>query len=220
MGGHGDGGYLIPDDLEGVVACFSPGVATLATFEADIIRRAIPCFMADGSVAAPPISGELVHFTNKFIGVINNDKTITLDHWIETTGPHIGDLILQMDIEGAEWPVLLNVSRETLRQFRIVVIELHDLERLMDKHGFSIISSVFERLLEEFYVVHNHPNNYGGTVRCRSFIIPRVVEMTFIRKDRVRLINFAHTFPHPLDEKNDVTQPDIPLPRQWFRQLT
>jgi hypothetical protein len=53
--------------------------------------------------------------------------------------PSSDDLILQMDIEGAEWHVLLNVSRDTLRRFRIIVIELHDLERLMDKHAFVII---------------------------------------------------------------------------------
>jgi hypothetical protein len=31
--GEGDGGYLIPDDLNGITACFSPGVDNRATFE-------------------------------------------------------------------------------------------------------------------------------------------------------------------------------------------
>ena len=26
IGGDGDGSYLVPDDLEGITACFSPGV--------------------------------------------------------------------------------------------------------------------------------------------------------------------------------------------------
>jgi len=33
IGGEGDGGYLIPDDLEGVKYCFSPGVDQTADFE-------------------------------------------------------------------------------------------------------------------------------------------------------------------------------------------
>ena len=33
VGSEEDGGYLIPDDLQGVVALFSPGVAKSATFE-------------------------------------------------------------------------------------------------------------------------------------------------------------------------------------------
>ena len=218
MGSRGDGGYLIPDDLEEVGACFSPGVDNRATFETSVIARGIPCFLADGSVNGAPIKGNMVHFTKKYLGVINNDITITLDDWVDGNKPGNDDLMLQMDIEGAEWPVLLNVSRKTLRRFRIIAIELHDLERLMDKHAFAIIRSTFERLLEDFYVVHNHPNNFGRSVQCRSFVIPRALEMTLIRKDRVTSTKFARIFPHPLDGKNDINGPDIPLPPEWFRQ--
>lgn len=214
----GDGGYLIPDDLEGISACFSPGVDDRATFETSLIARGIPCFLADASVDKAPIDGDMIHFTKKFLGVVNNDRTITLDNWIEANKPGKADLILQMDIEGAEWPVLLNTSGDTLRRFRIIVIELHDLERLMDKHAFAIISSTFERLLEDFYVIHSHPNNFGRSVRHRSFVIPRVLEMTLLRKDRVKSTKFASTFPHPLDARNDVNQSDIPLPPEWYYQ--
>jgi hypothetical protein len=219
IGAGGDGGYLVPDDLDGVVACFSPGVDNRASFETSLIERGIQCFLADASVECAPITSDMVHFTKKFLGVINNDRTMTLDAWVHAYMPGTDDLILQVDIEGAEWHVLLNVSRDTLRRFRIIVIELHDLERLMDKHAFVIIKSTFERLLEDFYIVHNHPNNYGRSVRCRSLVIPRVQEMTLLRKDRVKSTKFARIFPHPLDEKNDANSPDVPLPRQWFRDL-
>lgn len=33
MGAKADGGYLIPDDLGGVKACFSPGVGNEVSFE-------------------------------------------------------------------------------------------------------------------------------------------------------------------------------------------
>ena len=33
MGGDGDGGYLVPNDLEGIDVCFSPGVSEIANFE-------------------------------------------------------------------------------------------------------------------------------------------------------------------------------------------
>ena len=35
FGPKGDGGYLLPEDLIGIDACFSPGVADLAGFEKD-----------------------------------------------------------------------------------------------------------------------------------------------------------------------------------------
>jgi hypothetical protein len=123
-----------------------------------------------------------------------------------------------MDIEGHEWPVLLNVHEATLRKFRIIVLETHDMERIMDKHAFLIISSAFRRLLQYFYVVHIHPNNYGGTVRCGSLVIPRSLELTFYRKDRISSPRYATSFPHTIDVKNDPTRPDVILPREWFGQ--
>jgi hypothetical protein len=218
LGSGGDGGYLVPDDLNDVAACFSPGVDNRATFETSLIERGIPCYLTDASVDAAPIAHDLVHFTKKYLGVINNETTITLDDWVNANQPGDGDLILQMDIEGAEWTVLLNVSRDTLRRFRIIVIELHDLERLMDKHAFAVIEATFARLLQDFYVVHNHPNNFGRAVQCGSLVIPRVLEMTLIRKDRVTSTQFARLFPHPLDAKNDVTWADLPLPAPWFHK--
>jgi hypothetical protein len=217
LGSDGDGGYLVPNDLESLAACFSPGVDNRASFEESLIARGVPCFLADASVDDAPIKGSMVHFTKKFLGVVNDDNTITLDDWVNKNKPGNDDLILQMDIEGAEWTVLLAASRETLRRFRIIVIELHDLETLMDKHGFKTIQATFDRLLQDFYIVHNHPNNYGRIVWHCSLAIPRVLEMTLLRRDRVSQSRFARRFPHPLDARNSSDLPDIPLPPQWFR---
>jgi hypothetical protein len=144
---HGDGGYLLPEDLGGITACFSPGVDNRVTFEKDVVARGIPCHLADFGINSSVLN-DLVgngatrsSFISKFIGVLNNEKTITLDDWIDQRAPGGGDLLLQMDIESHEWPVLLNVHEATLRGFRIIVLETHDMERIMDKHAFLIISS-------------------------------------------------------------------------------
>src|SRR5262245_6938190 len=159
IGEDGDGGYLIPDDLDDVVACFSPGVGAVASFEAAIMTRGIPCYLADASVCGPPIHDMLIQFDKTFLGVVNDDATTTLDAWVKSSAPTIGDLILQMDIEGTEWQVFLNVSDDVLKRFRIIVVELHSLERLIDKMGFELMLAGLNKLLRQFYVVHNHPNN-------------------------------------------------------------
>ncbi len=139
LGADGDGGYLVPDDLADVAACFSPGVDNRATFESALIERGIPCFLADRSVDGPPFEHAMIDFERKFVGAVDDDGTLTVDRWVAEHAPGNSDLILQMDIEGAEWMVLLNCSPETLRRFRIIVMEAHDLERLIDKHAFPII---------------------------------------------------------------------------------
>ncbi len=53
-GGDGDGAYLLPDDLDGIKALFSPGVESIAAFETEMAGRGMTCYMADASVACPP----------------------------------------------------------------------------------------------------------------------------------------------------------------------
>ena len=53
LGDDGDGGYLLPDDLGGIAACFSPGVGYSSKFEIDVAARGIRVHMADASVDGP-----------------------------------------------------------------------------------------------------------------------------------------------------------------------
>src|SRR5690554_7786815 len=50
IGGDADGSYLVPDDLHGVSACFSPGVNKIKYFEDYLTDRyGIECHMCDFS---------------------------------------------------------------------------------------------------------------------------------------------------------------------------
>ena len=50
IGGNSDGAYLVPDDLEGVQACFSPGVCNFKKFEDELATRfGIKSYMCDFS---------------------------------------------------------------------------------------------------------------------------------------------------------------------------
>jgi len=123
LGPQGDGGYLVPDDLEGIEACSSPGVSSVSGFEKECANRNIKVFLADKSVENPAEYYDLFHFTGKFIGSIENDSYITLDNWVNAHSPNPKkDLLLQMDIEKAEYEVLHSISETTLSRFRIMVI--------------------------------------------------------------------------------------------------
>src|ERR1700677_1776940 len=62
FGPPGDGGYLMPDDLEGVTSAVSPGVSFQCGFDLEIARRGIDVYMSDASVAAPPVAHPKIHF--------------------------------------------------------------------------------------------------------------------------------------------------------------
>lgn len=217
LGGDTDGGYLIPDDLDGINACFSPGVSKIARFEEDMARRGIKCFLADASVNRPPVENALFDFERKFLGPTTGGDFVSLEDWIDLKAPGESEFLLQMDIEKAEYGVLLSTSRQTLRKFRIIVVEFHKFANMYDRDGFKLIDLVFSRILQDFSVVHIHPNNFSRPVKFKKFETPPLLEFTFLRNDRISQRRLAQTFPHPLDRKNVSKRPDLPLPRCWYQ---
>ena len=218
LGGQRDGGYLVPDDLEEIAACFSPGVYDKATFETDLETRGIPAHLADRSVDAPPEGLHHATFDPVFLGQVDDEQTVTLDSWVRRhrPDPAAGDLMLQMDIEGAEYEVLLHASRETLRRFRIIVLELHALEKLWDP-GFARMFRMFcHKFQHEFTCVHLHPNNYFRPVVRDGVAIPPLIEVTLLRNDRIESRQPVVELPHPLDNDNVTKFPPLAMPRCWY----
>lgn len=218
IGGPADGGYLVPDDLQGISALFSPGVADTADFEADFASRGVPCYLADFSVDGPPFNLPLFHFEKKFLGVRSEGNTVTLDDWVARHAPAGNDLILQMDIEGAEYEVLLSTEQSTLQRFRIIVLEAHGLQAMWQPQGLRLIKLMFERLLLHFDVVHLHPNNCLAPQGFGEVLVPPVLEFTFLRKDRAKTRSPVAELPHPLDRNNVPWLKNCDLPACWYRK--
>lgn len=217
MGGDADGGYLLPDDLDGIEYCFSPGVSSIADFENQLADRGIHSFMADYSVESPPHMRPEFTFDRKFLGAAESDRFITLEGWKRKyLADYTGDMILQMDIEGYEYEVLLNTPESLLDQFRIIVIEFHALELLFEPYAFRMYNMCFEKLLRHFHVAHIHPNNWDKVTRYGDIEIPHMLEFTFYSRRRALPRGRATTFPHPLDRDNVTDKPHVALPRCWY----
>ncbi|MBD3917009.1 hypothetical protein [Nocardioides hwasunensis] len=216
VGPIGDGGYLLPDDLEGIVACFSPGVAGEIGFDVELANRGIPVHMIDKSVTGLPEPHERIDFEPLFLGTRTEPGWTTLTDWVERRAPGSGDLVLEMDIEGAEWAVLLTAPADTLRRFRVMVLELHDLHMLAKRSTLQVVSAVFDKLLDDFELVHVHQNNHEYPVPYAGFDLYPVVEATFLRKDRVEHASHRAELQHPLDSANAAVVVDYPLDRRWL----
>ena len=215
IGPEKDGGYLVPNDLEGIKACFSPGVSDESGFEKNCHKLGMEIYMADASVEKANLNVQH-DFIKKFIGSFNNDTFITMDKWVEEKADKNGELLLQMDIEGAEYSSFLNMSDSLLERFRIMIIEFHDLQKLWAEFPANIMSEVFTKILQTHTCVHIHPNNCCGFDIQEGVEIPRVAEFTFIRNERISTKENIEKYPHPLDIDN-TSYPTLELPEIWYK---
>jgi len=135
--------------------------------------------------------------------------------------PSDGDLLLQLDIEGAEYVALLDLCAEHLARTRIIVAEFHGLRHLFWRFGYRVMAPVFEKVLASHAVVHAHPNNATIVLRRGDLAIPQVMELTFLRRDRAfKSSREELCFPHPLDRDNVPDKPHVALPECWYRDRT
>lgn len=211
IGGSTDGGYLLPNDLEGIKYCFSPGAGAIWTFEETLgTKYAIESFVCDGTIEIFPSFSSLKSFIPKNVGLAESENVISFESWIEGSGPNFGDLLLQMDIEGGEYPILSSIESDFLKKFRIIVLELHDLHLLALPSSFSYqYSQLMSKLLKNFDVVHLHPNNCGGSYIAHGVLFPKVIEITLHRKDRRKELEKSR-IPHLLDSPNDADLGEFP----------
>lgn len=229
IGINKDGAYLLPDDLKGIRACFSPGVNNFKDFEDELLEKfEIVSHMCDFSsdiekFKTPLKPGQT--FKKKWLDVNGDIDSISLSDWINELEPNSSDdLLLQMDIEGAEYRNLLNAPEAVLRRFRIIVMELHGLSVVNQPEEFQKeLGPLLVLLNKHFICVHAHPNNCCGDVLLAgsSLNIPRVVELTFLRRDRLDGVAkndlLDPLLPHPLDvSQNVLAKPPLFLNESWL----
>jgi hypothetical protein len=225
IGQAGDGGYLLPKDLAGITGCFSPGVNNFKKFEDELATRfQIPSYMidftSDPDLFQTPLIPGLQFFEKKWLDVDGSPDAITLDEWVDryTLGER-GDLLLQMDIESAEYRNLAATETATLQRFRIIVLELHDLG-LLDREWFlkGVFEPAMSRIRDGWLCVHAHANNCcGERALSTGAIVPSVLEVTFLRKDRCRESTARLSIPHPHDDINVSKFPPLHLRGDFLR---
>ncbi len=229
IGGEHDGAYLIPDDFDGIDACFSPGVNNFKHFEDELTKQfGVKCHMCDYSSDLDnfetPLIANMQTFQKKWLDVDGAENSISLEDWVAQYSPDPrDDLILQMDIEGAEYRNLLSAKDSVIDRFRIIVIELHGLgafrqPNLLDKE----VGPLLQKLSATHICVHAHPNNCCGDYldNATGMNVPNIIELTYLRRDRFAGEEgsfFEPQLPHPLDISWNIrANPPIHLNEKWL----
>lgn len=212
IGGCRDGAYLVPNDLDGIEACFSPGVNNFKYFEDELsLRFGIKCHMCDFSSDIEnfetPLINRMQSFEKKWLDIDGGAESITLEEWVDRhCGKDPGDLLLQIDIEGAEFRNLNSASLELMNKFRILILELHVPIQTINMHETleKEFCPLLDKLSQTHICVHLRANNCCGDFveKETGLNIPNVIEVAYLRRDRFNRdpkYYYQPQLPHPLD---------------------
>jgi Methyltransferase FkbM domain len=212
LGNAWDGGYVVPDDLEGLSAVLSIGVGHDVSFDHHLAERGVQVYQYDHTVEGPPTTHRNFHFHRKGWADESAGDAISLaqilaDHELGASF----DMILKVDIEGAEWGALQSVTDAQLAHFRIITFELHGLCHVEEPANLDLFLRRIALLTRQHTPVHVHANNFGGFRIIEGVPVPDVLELTLLRNDRDRFVPSLDPIPGPLDAPNAPERPDIVL---------
>jgi len=215
IGPNFDGGYLVPNILDQIEFCFSPGVGNCSSFENNLSNYNIKSFLADNTV---DYFGKH-NFIKKNLNSFSDEKNITLEDWVneKISSRSNNNLLLQMDIEGSEIECLYNTSINCLDRFKIIIIEFHHFHYILNHLGLKIYNDLFDKILKTHHIVHIHPNNVGPTLNICSNEITNGYEITFINKKDCKYVKkINYSLPHKYDYKNVSSLPDVKCAKIFY----
>ena len=215
LGEDSDGGYLIPNDLDNIDKNYSAGVGSLTKFENDLLKiYKINSKMLDFNNINQDILPKNSEFLKKKLSLFSNENQITINDWIDDEHEEI---ILKIDIEGDEYINLASITNEKLTKVRILIVEFHDLRNLKNLIFLRNFDKIISKLNHFFYPCHLHINNMSKVKNIAGFKVPDMLEITFIRKDRIKNFDLKYSkLPNKLDKKTVKDKEEIILDRSWY----
>lgn len=211
-----DGGYVMLDQFEGVEAAYSLGINDDVSWDLDIACRGIPLFQYDHTIERLPVEHALFNWEKLGISsAADADQHLeTIENLIKRNGHEAcNDLILKCDIEGHEWEVLGNIPNRVLKQFRQIVIEMHNFQDLRGMIFANVAREAIRNLTLSHKVVHVHGNNFARWAVVGGVPVPSALELTLVRHDQGDFVPSDETFPTPLDMPCHSKEADLFLGR-------
>ncbi len=206
-----DGGYVLAE-LDGGYDCYiSAGISNEESFSRDFIDKynmnEYNSFGFDGTIHNYPYNyTKKISFIKKNIGYLNDDNTSNLFFLMNK----YDNIFLKMDVEGGEYPWLLQIDEIQLKKFKQIVIEFHAITSDGWGSTYNDKMKCLEKLSKTHYLVHAHGNTNGLVVNN----IPDVIELTYINKNYFKSVPEFNTTPLPiknLDFPNNTNSDNINL---------
>ena len=204
IGNDNDGGYVLPAIALDCDAAVSIGIGTDVSFDSVLAERGTRILQFDHTIECPPIQHANFIFAKLGWGPKTVGEFISFDkihsRLMKLKPKHA---LLKFDIEGEEFDVLESTRLEHLAVFEVIACEVHYMERLGDPLFFAKVRDSFLKLTTNHVPVHLHANNYQPMVMVEGIPIPRVLEISFLRRDLDHFRGFSSDpIPGPLDRPN------------------
>lgn len=214
IGREHDGGYILLDNFHNGDTAYSFGISNDVSWDKDMASRGYDVFMYDHTIDGLPEENPRFHWSRLGIadGITQDDRLKTLDELIRAN--HHEDkhnMILKMDVEGAEWGFLSQVSSETLSQFSQMTFEFHDIPN--HKNPEQVLA-ILRKINQTHQLIHLHANNNGSYIEFGNKKFCSLFELTYALKSKYSFRkDYDVVLPIEIDDVNIASLPEIVLGR-------
>jgi hypothetical protein len=116
------------------------------------------------------------------------------------------NVLLKIDVEGAEWEFFKNVDVTKLKNVVMgIIVEIHWIDSIDNRKN---LAELFNRIEPYFVLEHTHANSWGYNFEHNGMSIPSVLELSFVNKKFVDKMEID-TADYPIDGIDYSNNPNI-----------
>ena len=209
-------GYIMLDDFHAGDTAYSFGLGGDVSWDKDMASRGYDVFMYDHTIEKLPDSDPHFHYFKEGIadGRTQDDRLKTLEYFIERNHhKSVRNMILKMDVEGAEWGFLEMVTSDMLSQFKQITFELHGMTN--GRTPFDTVLAMLEKLNKTHQLIHLHPCNWGlSYISWGNKNLFPTIEASYASRESYSFDeNYDPVLPLSIDRPCSYEWPDVGLGR-------
>lgn len=210
IGRENDGGYILLNDFAPGGIAYSFGISQDVSWDKDMASRGYDVFMYDHTIDGLPEENARFHWSKLGIadGVSHDERLKTLEELLAMNHhENERDMILKMDVEGAEWGFLESVKPEILTQFSQIAFEFHGMN---SPQLSGRILSVLRKINTTHQLVHLHRMNIGYYVCRGGKIFCNQIEVLYAKRGKYKFIqDYEAALPLNVDSPTNNDIPDL-----------
>ena len=191
-----NGQYVVPPEIFNVDLLVSPGVGNDVPLDIAFLQHGIRSILVDTVMLPKSLTsyGSNLQYIYKYLGSKSAEsrspeKIVSINTLLKKNTYQ--SAALQMDIEGHEWPIILEDGENVLDSFDYLIIELHGLSSLFGYSTFPLMARAIDILTKYFVPYYATINPANGYSKIRGKLIPELLEVTFVNKKCVTPSTFS-----------------------------